>query len=108
MAQPLRDIRQRSPFRTSLVRPAAEARMHSFVVFLFAIGVGFTLSGLVAAVYRLMGFAPQTITGRIAEAAIFIFAGPTTYVAKATASLKKKECSTPVYFLVLGICGFWS
>lgn len=82
--------------------------MHSFIVFLLAIGAGFTLSGLVAAVYGLMGFAPKTVTGQIAEATIFIFAGPTTYVAKATACLKKKECSTAAYLLVLGICGFWS
>ena len=82
--------------------------MHSLIVFLFAIGSGFAFSGLVAAVYRLFGFVPQTITGRIAEAAVLIFAGPTTYIANATASLKKKESSTAAYFLVLAICGFWS
>lgn len=82
--------------------------MHSLVVFLFVIGAGFTISGLVAAGYRLSGFVPQTISGRIAEAAVLIFAGPTTYIGNATASLKKKECSTVAYLLVLAICGFWS
>lgn len=82
--------------------------MHSFVVLLFSLGAGFTLSGLVAAVYRLSGFVPKTITGRVAEAAILIFAGPTTYVANATTSLKKKECSPAGYLLMVAICGFWS
>lgn len=82
--------------------------MHSFIVFLFAVGAGFVFSGLVAAVYRLFGFVPQTIPGRIAEAAVLIFAGPTTYIANATTSLKKKESSTAAYIFVLALCGFWS
>jgi hypothetical protein len=82
--------------------------MHSLIVFLFAIGAGFAFSGLVAAVYRLSGVVPQTITGRIAEAAVYIFAGPTTYIGTATASLRKKECSPVGYLLMLAICGFWS
>lgn len=97
-------------FRISLVHAAvlAEASMHPYVVFLFALGAGFAFSGLIAAIYRMSGFVPQTVTGRIAEAAVLIFAGPTTYVASATTSLKKKECPTALYVLVLGICGFWS
>lgn len=82
--------------------------MHSFIVFLFTLGAGFTVSGLIAAIYRLSGFVPQTIAGRIVEAAVLIFAGPTTYIANATASLKKKEFSAVGYLLVIGICGFWS
>lgn len=109
MVQLLRDMWLRVPFRTDLVREGlAEARMHSFIVFLFTLGAGFTISGLIAAVYGLSGFVPKTITGRIAEAAVLIFAGPTTYVANATTSLKKKECSTVAYLLVIAICGFWS
>lgn len=82
--------------------------MHSLIVFLFTLGAGFTVSGLIAAIYRFSGFVPQTLTGRIVEAAVLIFAGPTTYVTNATASLKKKEYSMAAYLLVIGICGFWS
>jgi hypothetical protein len=82
--------------------------MHSLVVFLFAVGAGLTFSGLVAAVYGLLGIVPKTVTGRIVEAGVLIFAGPTTYIGNATTSLKKKECSTAGYLLMLTICGFWS
>jgi hypothetical protein len=82
--------------------------MHSLVVFLFAIGAGLTFSGLVASIYGLLGIAPKTVVGRIVEAGVLIFAGPTTYIGNATASLKKKECSPAGYLFMLAICGFWS
>lgn len=82
--------------------------MHSLIVLFFVIGAGLTFSGLVAALYSLLGLAPKTIAGRIFETAVLIFAGPTTYIGNATTSLRKKECSPAGYLLMLAICGFWS
>jgi hypothetical protein len=82
--------------------------MSQLIVFIFAIATGVTLSGLVANTYRLFAGSPETIAGKIIEAAVMIFGGPIVLIGNSTKAFMKKDCSRGGYALALALGGFWS
>jgi|SRR5688572_24714917 hypothetical protein len=82
--------------------------MHSFTVFLFAIGAGVTASGLLSSVYRLIAREPKTKLETVFHYAVMVIAGPAILVGNSTKSFRKKECSKTAYALAIALSGYWS
>lgn len=78
------------------------------MLILFAIAAGFTASGIVANIYRLLAKKPQSLAGRVGYVAVMIIAGPNVLFENATTSFRKKGCSKFAYWLAAGITAYWS
>ncbi len=76
-------------------------------VFLFVVAAGFTLSGIVSNVYRLVAGA-QDRFGRTAYYAALVVAGPSVLMEKAAKALREKRCSHFSFWLAVALCGYWS
>ena len=83
--------------------------MRNFVLLLFSVAGGLTLSGIVANLYR-MGVKkePQGHAARCAFYAVMMLAGPSVLVNNSTRSFRKKECSRMAYGFALGLATYWS
>lgn len=82
--------------------------MRHFILALFALAGGLTLSGIVANFYRLVAKKPQ---GRLATwtyYAVMLLAGPNVLFENSTRSFRKQECSRGAYAFALGLAGYWS
>jgi hypothetical protein len=82
--------------------------MHDFIVFLFAIAVGMTASGLIASIYRLTAGEPKTTLGTAVYYAVMVVAGPAVLAGNSTKSFRKKQCSKAAYAVALALSGYWS
>jgi hypothetical protein len=74
----------------------------------FATLAGFTASGILANVYRLIARKPETTAGRLGYVAVMVVAGPNVLFENAAASLKKKDCSSFAFWLAASISAYWS
>jgi len=81
--------------------------LHSKVVVVFAVAAGFTASGIVANVYRLLAGA-QDRFGRTVYLATMVVAGPNVVFQKAAAALREKKCSRLAFWLAAAVAGYWS
>ena len=81
---------------------------HDLFVAFFAITAGFTASGLVANLYRLIAAKPQMTSGRIAYLAVMVVAGPSVLFENAARSRRKKECSATAFWIAAAITFYWS
>jgi hypothetical protein len=82
--------------------------MQSFFLVLFAIAAGFTLSGIVANLYRICGFDPETRGGSILRLIVLIFAGPIVVIEAALRGRAKKEWTATFFWLVAAGMTYWS
>ena len=83
-------------------------RLHEVIVMVFAIAAGFTASGIVASLYRIMAGKPQGTVGKTVYIAVMVFAGPSVLVGNAAKSFRKKGCSAYALWLAAAIAGYWS
>jgi hypothetical protein len=79
------------------------------MVVLFATTAGFTASGILANLYRLIaGDKPQSSNRKTVYLAIMVVAGPSVLLENAANSLKTKDCSRVAFWLAAAIAGYWS
>jgi hypothetical protein len=78
------------------------------LVVFFSIAAGFTASGIMANLYRLVAGERDTTQARIAYIAVMVVAGPTVLFENAAASLRAKSCSQLAFWLATAICAYWS
>ena len=89
-------------------------RMHAgfgkdLMVVLFATTAGFTASGILANLYRLIvGDKPQSSSGQTIYVALMVFAGPSVLLENAASAFKAKSCSRTAFWLAAAIAGYWS
>ena len=74
----------------------------------FATLAGFTVSGILANLYRLVAKKPETLPGRISYIAVMVFAGPNVLFENAALSFRAKDCSAFAFWLAAAIAGYWS
>ena len=75
----------------------------------FALAAGFTASGIVASLYRLLaGKDTGSSFGRAIYVAVMIFAGPTVLFENAAKAWRQKSCSGVAFWLAAALSGYWS
>lgn len=82
--------------------------MHDAIVALFALAAGFTASGIVASLYRLIAKKKSFSSDRILYIAVMIFAGPTVLFENAAKAWREKSCSVVAFWLAAAVAGYWS
>lgn len=78
------------------------------MVALFATTAGFTASGILANLYRLVVRKPDTPVAKGAYYVVMVVAGPSVLLENAAAKLKEKSCSKIAFWLAASICAYWS
>jgi hypothetical protein len=74
----------------------------------FATLAGFTASGIIANLYRLLAEKPETTGGRIGYIAVMVVAGPNVLFQNAASSFRTKACSSFAFWLAAAISAYWS
>ena len=74
----------------------------------FATLAGFTASGIIANLYRLIAGKPETTGGRIGYFAVMVVAGPNVLFENAARSWRAKSCSAVSFWLAAAVSGYWS
>ena len=82
--------------------------MHNFILFLFAVAGGLTVSGIVANLYRLVVDKPKTSVRTWSYYGVMALAGPSVLLGNATRTFRKKECSRGAYVFALGLATYWA
>ena len=82
--------------------------MHGFMLLLFSLAGGLTLSGIVANGYRMVASKPQTPAGTAAYYGVMLFAGPSVLFENSTRSFKQKECTVIAYGFALALACYWA
>ncbi len=78
-------------------------------IVLFAMTAGFTASGIIANLYKLLVKAkPGTTPARVVYLAVMVIAGPSVLFENAANSLRKKACSKLAFWLAAAIVAYWS
>ncbi len=83
-------------------------KLHDLIVMLFSVAAGFTASGIVANLYRLLANKPESKVGKSVYVAVMIFAGPSVLVGSAAKKLRAKNCSIYAFWLAAAVAGYWS
>lgn len=74
----------------------------------FATLAGFTASGILANLYRLIAQKPVSAAGRVGYVAVMVIAGPNVLFENAAASFRAKDCSRFAFWLAASISAYWS
>ena len=74
----------------------------------FATLAGFTASGILANIYRLLASKPETAVGRVGYMAVMVVAGPNVLFQNAATSFRAKDCSSFAFWLATSISAYWS
>jgi len=74
----------------------------------FATLSGFTASGILANLYRLIARKPETTAGRLGYVAVMVVAGPNVLIENAARSMQAKDCSRFAFWLAASIAAYWS
>ena len=74
----------------------------------FATLAGFTASGIIANIYRIVANKPETMGGRIGYIAVMVVAGPNVLFENAATSFRAKACSSFAFWLAAAIAAYWS
>lgn len=83
--------------------------MHRVFAVLFATAAGFTASGIIANLYRLLAKQkPDTTKERMLYIAVMTLAGPSVLFDNAARAWRGKDCSAIAFWLAAAICGYWS
>lgn len=79
-----------------------------FTLLVFAIVTGFTLSGIVASLYRILGVKPSTRIGRAGHVAVMVLAGPSVLFENAARAVRAKKTPAFYFWIAAAICAYWS
>lgn len=83
--------------------------IHDLYVALFSATAGFTASGIIANLYRLIvKKRADTSLSRIAYLIVMVVAGPTVLFENAAKAWRQKSCSGFAFWLAAAISGYWS
>ncbi|MGD0866064.1 MAG: hypothetical protein ABSA49_10970 [Rhizomicrobium sp.] len=83
--------------------------LREFLVVMFATTAGFTASGIIANIYRLLvKQKAEKPVAKISYWAVMVVAGPTVLFDNAARSRKAKTCSAVAFWLAAAISGYWS
>ena len=74
----------------------------------FSTLAGFTASGILANLYRLLAAKPETAAGRVGYVAVMVVAGPNVLFQNAATSFRAKDCSSFAFWLAATISAYWS
>lgn len=75
---------------------------------LFATLAGFTASGILANLYRLVARKPETLGARLGYVAVMVVAGPNVLIENAAVSFRARDCSSFAFWLAAAISAYWS
>jgi hypothetical protein len=78
------------------------------LVVMFATAAGFTASGIIANLYRLLATKPKSMQAQAAYVAVMVVAGPNVLLGNATNSFRTKGCSKFAFWLAAAIAAYWS
>jgi hypothetical protein len=82
--------------------------MQDLWLIFFAIGAGFTASGIVATVYKIAGMDPRTTPGKVAKIAIMVFAGPALFFETAMKGFVDRRWPPVFFWLATAGIAYWS
>jgi hypothetical protein len=82
--------------------------MRNFILLLFAVSGGLTLSGIAANLYRMVAKKPAGGVATYAHYAVMVLAGPSILFENSTRSFRKKECGRTAYGFALGLALYWA
>jgi hypothetical protein len=85
-----------------------EVGVHDTLVAIFAMAAGFTASGIISSLYRLLAKDTGSSLGRTIYVAVMIFAGPTVLFENAARAWREKSCSGVAFWLAAALSGYWS
>lgn len=81
---------------------------HNAAVLLFAITTGFTASGIVSNLYRLITGGRKEQFGRTVYYTTMVIAGPSALFEAAAKSWREKSSSKLAFWLAAAVAGYWS
>ena len=82
--------------------------MHHLIVALYTIVAGFTASGIVANLYRVIVERTKAKAVMPLHAAIMVVAGPNVLFENAAKGFRAKHCSGVAFSLAALVAGYWS
>lgn len=82
--------------------------MQDLWLIFFAIGAGFTASGVVATVYKIAGMDPRTTPGKVVRLAIMVIAGPAILFENAMKGLIDRRWPPVFFWLAAAGIAYWS
>lgn len=82
--------------------------MGSLAYFLIVLTAGFTASAIVANLYRISGFEPETTLGHFIRVVVLMFAGPSEIFETAISARISREWSAIGFGLAIGGVCHWS
>ena len=82
--------------------------MKDLWLILFSVGAGFTLSGIVASVYRLASLDETTPRGKIVRVAVMVLAGPAMIFESAMKGFLAKKWPPVFFWLAVAGVTYWS
>src|SRR5262249_52668022 len=74
----------------------------------FAIGAGFTASGIVATIYKICGLDPRTTPGKTVKIAIMVVAGPSMLFESAMKGFVDRRWPPVFFWLAAAGVAYWS
>ena len=74
----------------------------------FSTLAGFTASGILANLYRMLAKKPETLAGRVGYVAVLVVAGPNVLFENAAKSIRAKDCSSFAFWLAASVAAYWS
>jgi hypothetical protein len=81
--------------------------MNEFLVFLFLIASGLTVSGIVANIYWFVA-KPKDGEQGLAHWVLMAVAGPTVWIDRGTRTFLSKKSAGVMYALTISICLYWA
>ena len=82
--------------------------LHDLLVVLFATAAGFTASGIVANLHRLLVSKPESGVARGAYIVVMIVAGPVVLFENAAKAMRAKSLPGFAFWMATAVCGYWS
>jgi hypothetical protein len=79
-----------------------------FMLVVFATLSGFTASGILANLYRIIAKEPEGTFGRVSYLIIMTVAGPNIYFENAAQALRAKKSSPVAFWMAAALAGYWS
>lgn len=82
--------------------------MRNFLLMMFSIAAGLTLSGIVANVYRLAATKPKSTAENWVYYGVMVLAGPSVLFDNATRTFRKKECTRIAFAFAISLATYWA
>jgi hypothetical protein len=82
--------------------------MRNFLLLMFSIAGGLTMSGIVANLYRLMATKPKSAAENWVYYGVMVLAGPSVLFDNATRTFRKKECTRMAFAFAISLATYWA